>query len=192
VNTSQTGTYSLSYLRVDTAGNVSNIVNRTVNVLLMSDTVSPIVTIIGQQNINIIQGSNYIDSGATWIDNVDGSGALVASGSVNTAIPGNYTLSYSRVDSSGNVSIVRYRTITVIPSFTSLSGSTFTGSSVYLNGSTSSGIVFGSSTGSITLVNSGSSVSIPTLNLTIFASGNPWNGIMFSPSQVSANANIQV
>ena len=92
MNTSQTGTYILSYLRVDTAGNLSNVVNRTVNVLLMSDNIAPIVTIVGSQNINIVQGSTYADSGATWTDNVDGSGTLVASGSVNTAIPGYYTL----------------------------------------------------------------------------------------------------
>ena len=42
-----TGTYVLTYTKTDTAGNISNTVIRTVNVLLIPDTIAPMVTLIG-------------------------------------------------------------------------------------------------------------------------------------------------
>ncbi len=134
----QTGTYILSYTKVDTAGNVSNTVTRTVNVLLVPDTILPIVTLIGSGNITLVQNSTYTELGAFWTDNIDGSGTILVptTGSVNIAIPGVYTLIYSRIDTAGNISLNVTRTITVVTSFVAGGTATFIGANVYLSGAT--------------------------------------------------------
>ena len=56
--------------------------------------------------MTIIYGSVFIDPGAIWTDNVDGSGVILVatSGSVNTSVPGTYTLTYRKIDAAGNIS----------------------------------------------------------------------------------------
>ena len=62
----------INYDAIDVAGNVASTV-RTVNVTFSSgaDTTSPSVLLVGSGTINILSGSLYVDSGATWSDNVD-------------------------------------------------------------------------------------------------------------------------
>jgi len=101
VNTAVVGTYTLEYTYTDTAGNTGNVVTRTVNV---TDQTAPVVTLSGSASITIAQGSVFTDDGATWVDNVDGSGiiAVATSGSVNTAVVGTYNLEYTYTDVAGN------------------------------------------------------------------------------------------
>ena len=99
---------------------------RTVNVTFASgsDTIPPVVTLIGSSPIDVLSGSVYVDSGATWTDNVDGSGSLLtgiyadtgsfqSSGSVNTSQTGTYTIEYLKVDAAGNAGSV-IRTVNVV------------------------------------------------------------------------------
>ena len=79
----------------------------------MTDQTPPVVTLSGVSTINVSYGSSYVDAGATWIDNFDGTGTLIASGSVNTYSPGNYTLSYTKTDSAGNTGNTVTRTVIV-------------------------------------------------------------------------------
>ena len=146
VNANIVGIYVLSYTRVDTAGNVSNTVTRTVNVLAIPDTISPVVTLVGSGSISLVQNAIYGESGAVWTDNVDGSGSILipTTGTVNTAVPGTYVLTYSMVDVAGNISNTVIRTVTVITSFVGGGGAVFTGKEVYLSGATASGITFSS------------------------------------------------
>jgi surface protein len=60
--------------------------------------------LIGSANVSITQGDNYTDEGATATDNVDGdlTSSISVSGNVDTTTIGNYTLTYSVSDSSGN------------------------------------------------------------------------------------------
>ncbi len=55
---------------------------RTVNII---DTQSPIVTVSGEAVVSGEYGVPFVDAGATWSDDVDGSGVIVqaSSGSVN-------------------------------------------------------------------------------------------------------------
>src|SRR5262249_18613196 len=62
----------------------------------------PVITLIGPNPMTINQGSLFTDPGATAVDNVDGSVLVSVSGSVNTAIPGTYMLTYSAQDAAGN------------------------------------------------------------------------------------------
>jgi len=69
-----------------------------------NDTTPPVITLIGSANVSVTQGDNYTDEGATATDNVDGdlTSSISVSGNVDTATIGNYTLTYSVSDSSGN------------------------------------------------------------------------------------------
>ena len=61
VNTTTLGTYMLSYMRVDAAGNQSNVVTRTITVTAIPDTMAPVVTLIGSPLRSLTQGIAYIE-----------------------------------------------------------------------------------------------------------------------------------
>lgn len=109
VNTGVPGVYPIQYSVTDSHLN-SVTVTRIVNVL---DTIPPVITLIGSGNITIDAGTAYIDLGAIWTDNIDGSGTIVANGTVNTSVGGLYVLSYNYTDSSGNSGILERRYVTV-------------------------------------------------------------------------------
>ncbi len=112
VNTSLLGTYVLNYTHIDIAGNTGNTVTRTVTV---ADQIAPVVTLSGAATLTLIQNDPYTELGASWTDNMDGSGDILiaTSGSVNTAILGTYVLSYSYTDTSSNTGNTVTRTVTV-------------------------------------------------------------------------------
>ena len=83
---------------------------RTVNVL---DTISPIISLNGQSSITLDLGDTYNELGATATDNYDQTVNITITGFVNTNIPGNYTIIYTAIDSSGN-SQQAIRNITVL------------------------------------------------------------------------------
>ena len=78
-----------------------------------ADTTAPVITIVNGEAITVNQNSNYVDAGATAIDNIDGAVSVTSSGSVNTAIPGTYTITYSASDAAGNTA-TKNRTVTVV------------------------------------------------------------------------------
>jgi len=73
-----------------------------INVSSASDV--PVITLVGDPQINIIEGSNYNDPGATAVDMQDGdlTDQIVASSNVETDTPGIYTITYRVADSAGN------------------------------------------------------------------------------------------
>ena len=81
---------------------------------LTQDATKPVITLIGPTQVTIAQGTEYNDPGATASDNIDGSLTPVVSGTLNS-IPGDYILTYTATDSSGN-SETTSRTVTVIGS----------------------------------------------------------------------------
>lgn len=110
VNTSQTGSYTLSYDYTDAQGNAATQVTRIVNV---TDQTIPIITLNGSGSITQEALLPYTDAGATWIDNVDGSGSLTASGTVITDILGTYPLYFDYTDTSGNAALQVIRNVTI-------------------------------------------------------------------------------
>lgn len=111
VNTSATGTYILTYTQTDAAGNTSDTETRTVTV---TDQTAPVVTLVGSGIVTVNYGSVYTDSGATWTDNLDGTGTVTASGTVDTLTLGSYTLTYTKTDIAGNISNTETRTVEII------------------------------------------------------------------------------
>ena len=114
VNTSNSGTYTVTYSVSDSTGNAATPVTRTI---IVSDTDSPVITLIGNQTINLQTGDTYIEQGATATDAVDDNTTLTANieitGSVNTNINGTYSITYSVSDSAGNPAISVIRTVNV-------------------------------------------------------------------------------
>lgn len=76
------------------------------------DTTAPVVTLNGEQALEVSQGQTFSDPGASAIDDIDGSVSVSVAGEVG-AEPGVYTLTYSATDSAGN-SGQAVRTVTVI------------------------------------------------------------------------------
>ncbi|MFA5246466.1 MAG: immunoglobulin-like domain-containing protein, partial [Candidatus Micrarchaeia archaeon] len=110
VNTSAVGTYSVTYDVSDSSGNHAAQVTRTVNVV---DTTAPIITILGSNPATVEAKTAYADAGATALDAVDGMVPVVASGTVNTDVLGEYTITYTATDESGNTATAT-RTVNVV------------------------------------------------------------------------------
>ncbi|CAM1340347.1 immunoglobulin-like domain-containing protein [Tenacibaculum amylolyticum] len=113
VNTSVLGTYQITYNVVDSSGNNAVEVVRTVRVI---DTQIPVIILNGNVMLEVEAGSNYVDAGATAVDNLDGNitGAIVVANNVNTSVLGTYQITYNVVDSSGNNAVEVIRTIRVV------------------------------------------------------------------------------
>jgi|GEM_PF-5992067 len=60
----------------------------------------PVITVIGDNPLNITVGQTFTDPGATALDQEDGNltGSIVTTGTVNTAVVGNYTIHYNVKD----------------------------------------------------------------------------------------------
>jgi len=112
VTTSATWSFTLTYDYTDTAGNIGTWVTRTVNVL---DTTAPVISLNGAGTITLEIGDSYTDSGATYTDNLDGTGSIVAAGwPVTTSSTGSFTLTYDITDVSGNTATGVTRTVNVL------------------------------------------------------------------------------
>lgn len=88
------------YRYIDAGANSSNIATRTVEV---SDATPPVITVLGSGSVTQELDLPYTDAGATWSDDVDGSGTLTASGISLMTGRGTYTLTYEKTDAAGNV-----------------------------------------------------------------------------------------
>ncbi|MEM7384286.1 MAG: immunoglobulin-like domain-containing protein, partial [Verrucomicrobiota bacterium] len=110
VDASTPGTYTLTYTSaVDSCGNAAT-GTRTVVVNAYS---LPTITLNGANPLTIAEGSTFTDPGAVASDFAGNNLAVTTSGTVNTAVPGTYTLTYtSAPDSCENVATVS-RTVLV-------------------------------------------------------------------------------
>lgn len=86
----------------DTSGNGAS----CTSTITVQDTLAPVVSLHGESSLTILCGrATYEESGASALDGCFGdlSASLVRSGSVNTRVPGTYTLDYSVADPAGQV-----------------------------------------------------------------------------------------
>lgn len=88
--------------------------NKKPNKVNILDTTLPIISVINS-NIRVEVGTNYVDKGATALDNKDGdiTSTIVVKNNVNTNLIGVYTVLYNVTDKSGNKAIEKTRTVTV-------------------------------------------------------------------------------
>ncbi len=102
VNTSQVGSYAVTYTAADQAGDQATPVVRTVNV---TDTTPPVVTVLGPSPATVECATGFVDPGATAVDSCAGAIPVATSGAVNAGMPGSYSLGYVATDPSGNVGV---------------------------------------------------------------------------------------
>jgi len=81
------------------------------------DAVPPVLTLLGEALVEIPSGNSYTDAGATAEDNIDGdiSASVVVTAAVNTAIVGDYIVTYNVTDLAGNDAAPITRTVRVTP-----------------------------------------------------------------------------
>jgi len=103
VNTTVMGSYTRTYRKTDAAGNTGS-ATRTVTVNAAADTTPPVITLNGPGTVLVAPGTSYVEQGATWTDNVDGSGIVIdIAGTVNTGVVGIYSRTYRKRDDAGNI-----------------------------------------------------------------------------------------
>jgi len=110
VNTAAVGSYQVTYNVSDTAGNVATPVIRTV---FVQDTTVPVITLTGDAAVTVECGANYVDAGATAADACDGVLTVQVDNPVNTAVTGDYTVTYTVCDNAGNCAAPVTRLVTV-------------------------------------------------------------------------------
>ena len=81
------------------------------------DPVPPVLTLLGGASVDVPARTNYVDSGATAADNIDGdiSSSIVVTNPVNTDIVGSYTVTYNVQDFAGNAAAPITRNVNVTP-----------------------------------------------------------------------------
>ena len=112
VDTSKTGSYTVTYNVSDAAGNAAAAVTRTVTV---TDTTAPVISLRGAATVNVEAGASYSDAGATATDTYDGdiTSRIRVSNPVDTSKVGTYTVTYNVSDAAGNAAAAVTRTVTV-------------------------------------------------------------------------------
>ncbi len=80
------------------------------------DTTPPQITLLGDNPYTVGMGTNYIDSGVTAIDDIDGdiSASVQLTNNVNMSVVGNYTVKYNVSDKAGNSAPEVTRTVKVV------------------------------------------------------------------------------
>lgn len=98
------------YSVTDASGNTATVTRE----IYYYDPIPPELKLLGDASVSVVEGVAYKEPGYTATDNYDGdiTGKVVISGTVNTAVPGTYTLTYSVTDSYDNT-VTATRTITV-------------------------------------------------------------------------------
>jgi hypothetical protein len=107
VNTSKAGSYEVLYSVTDSDNNTVT-KSRTVVVLAAGSlglNEKPVVTVVGKNPDTLMVGESYADSGATAQDEEDGdlTADIQTSGTVDTAVAGEYEIEYTVEDSEGEL-----------------------------------------------------------------------------------------
>lgn len=93
-------TYTITYTAIDSANNTGS-ATRTV-IIEMIDSMPPVITLNGEIIITLVQGTAYVELGATATDNVDVNVVVSISGTVDVNVPGTYNILYSATDDANN------------------------------------------------------------------------------------------
>ncbi len=109
VDIAKLGTYTLTYTATDASGNSAQLF-RTVEVM---DTTAPMVSLNVNDTLYVEVNTAFVDPGVSAVDNYWTAFSYSVNGTVNTALLGNYVVSYTATDGSGNTSLVSDRVVIV-------------------------------------------------------------------------------
>ncbi len=108
------GTYVLKFNLEDKSGNVASEIVRKVEVV---DTFAPSITLLGDRELYIAKGGEFLEPGYEAFDNFEGDLTELVEvrgfDSLNTSVIGEYFLVYTVSDSSGNSAIIDYRKVII-------------------------------------------------------------------------------
>jgi hypothetical protein len=93
-----------------TAGVLEIHANNGIGRLGLGDRIRPEIELLGEVRVNLPAGQEFVDPGATAVDDVDGdiSDKIEVSGSINSTVVGTQKITYSVADRAGNsVSVTR-------------------------------------------------------------------------------------
>jgi len=98
----------------DAANNISLSLNDSVTITL-PDITAPVITLLGDNPVNLYVGDSYTDDGATALDNIDGdiTANIAIVNPVNTSLVGAYIITYNVSDAAGNLADEVTRTVNV-------------------------------------------------------------------------------
>ena len=99
IDTSELGTYIITYLVTNSSGKTS----KTQRTVVVRDTTKPIITISGENPIYHEAKTPYIDLGAAVTDNYDDIIVAKINSTVNENVKGTYHVTYTAIDSNGNM-----------------------------------------------------------------------------------------
>jgi uncharacterized repeat protein (TIGR01451 family) len=111
VNPNAPGTYSITY-----TASANGFTTDATRIVTVQDTVAPVITLLGNNPMQVGFGTVFTDPGATASDGCAGNltSSIVVTGSVDTNTVGFYALTYSVSDPSGH-SDTEVRTVEVLP-----------------------------------------------------------------------------
>ena len=97
--------------------------------IAVADDTPPVITLNGANPDSVPVGSTYVDPGYSCADGVDGTLTPTITSTLDTSMPGTYTITYTCTDSSGNASTATREVIVVgadntPPTVTGITGST--------------------------------------------------------------------
>jgi lysophospholipase L1-like esterase len=113
VDISTEGSYTVTFTATDLAGNTAN-TTRIVEVIVST---APVITLIGDDSINVPLNVTYTDPGATAFDNEDGISVDVDVdvSNIDIFVMGSYSVIFTATDSENNISIATRTVIVVDP-----------------------------------------------------------------------------
>ncbi|MBI2630839.1 DUF5011 domain-containing protein [Candidatus Nomurabacteria bacterium] len=79
----------------------------------VTDTIPPVISVLGDNPVEILKDTVYADAGATALDETDGVINVLVTGAVDSAVVGAYTITYTATDLSSNISTAA-RTVNVV------------------------------------------------------------------------------
>lgn len=115
VDTNTPGEYMLTYTATDAAGNTTTETRKVIVEKPAGDEIAPKLSLIGSAMEKISVGENFVDAGATSMDNEGGKTEVKVTGNVDVNKPGTYTLTYTSTDAAGNISTVKRQIIVEAP-----------------------------------------------------------------------------
>jgi hypothetical protein len=91
------------------AGVIEIHANNGIGRLGLGDRVAPSIALNGMAAMTLAAGEAYVEEGASAQDDIDGdvSASVLVSGTVNTAVVGSYTLTYTAFDRAGNQGVTQ-------------------------------------------------------------------------------------
>lgn len=122
--------------------------------VFVADTTPPVITMLGSTPVTISVGDAYTDAGATASDNIDGdiTGTIQTVSTVNTAVAGSYSVTYTVSDAALNAATPVVRSVIVqAASASDTIAPTLTIQSIPSHSSDSSVVVSGTATDNVSV-----------------------------------------